>query len=117
MYPTQERDLSGWKITQLDCGGASAMVVADGTNTIAWGAAGEGELGFGADQKSSARPKIIEPLAGIVVKQLSCGHAHTFFLVEKNDTSDKLEKFLPPPVETVVSTEEEPPKKKQKTKK
>jgi len=112
MYPTPEKDLSGWKIASLSCGGASAMVVGDG-KTIAWGQVADGELGFGVDQKSSARPKIIEPLDGIVVKQLSCGYTHSFFLVEQNEKTDKFEKFTPP-TETVV-TEEEPPKKKQKT--
>jgi alpha-tubulin suppressor-like RCC1 family protein len=116
MYPTQERDLMGWKIAQISCGGSSALVVADGTNTIAWGNAGiDGELGFGPEQKSSARPKIVESLKEIVVKQLSCGNTHTFFLAEKNEHTDKFEKFVPPTV--VVATEEEPPKKKQKTKK
>jgi alpha-tubulin suppressor-like RCC1 family protein len=114
MYPTQERDLSGWKISALACGGSSAMVLGD-ANTIAWGAASDGELGFGQDQKSSARPKIIEPLNEIVVKQLSCGNTHTFFLVEKNEKSEKFEKFSPAAATTV--TEDEPPKKKQKTKK
>jgi alpha-tubulin suppressor-like RCC1 family protein len=111
MYPTQERDLSGWKIAQMSCGGSSAMVVADDTKTIAWGTA-DGELGFGPEQKSSARPKIIDPLAEIVVKQLSCGNSHTFFIVEKSDKSDKLEKFVPPTV--IVATEDEPPKKETK---
>jgi alpha-tubulin suppressor-like RCC1 family protein len=115
MYPTQERDLSGWKLSALACGGSSAMVLGD-TNTIAWGAATDGELGFGPDQKSSARPKIIEPLNEIVVKQLSCGHTHSFFLVEKNEKSDKFEKFTIP-ADTSVAAEDEPPKKKQKTKK
>jgi len=118
MYPTHERDLSGWKIATMACGGSSAMVIGDENKTIAWGNAGEGELGFGPEQKSSARPKVVETIAEIVVKQLSLGHNHTFFLVEKSEKSDKLETFVPTAVgsESVVD-EDQPAKKKQKTKK
>ena len=54
MYPQPLMDLSGWNVRSMACGPAHYAVAAD-SSVITWGAATNGELGYGpAGKKSSA---------------------------------------------------------------
>jgi len=91
MYPQPVNDLSGWNVTLMSCGAQSLSVVGDG-KAIAWGNGQHGQLGFGPTQKSSALPKLIDPLEGISIMSISCGSSHTLFLVEPSPEVEKLPK-------------------------
>jgi len=92
MYPQPVKDLSGWNITKMSCGPMSFGVVGD-NKAITWGAGNCGQLGYGETQKSSAIPKIVDPLEGITILGVSCGAIHTLFLVEDSESTKKLPNF------------------------
>ncbi|PNH05291.1 Protein RCC2 [Tetrabaena socialis] len=81
MYPAAVNDLVGWNVRSFACGPATFGVAAD-TAVITWGAATNGELGFGPNKKSSANPAKCEPLDGGYTHQVACGIGFTMFLVD-----------------------------------
>ena len=95
MYPKPLMDLAGWTIHSLASGGntfaaAASSVVAPNTpnerterQTVAWGHALNGELGYGVGgKKSSANPDVVPALTGARTLQVAMGSAHSLFLVE-----------------------------------
>lgn len=96
MYPKPLMDLAGWNVHSLASGGttfaaAASSTVAPGTpserterQTVAWGHALHGELGYGVGgKKSSANPDVVPGLVGAKTLQVAMGAAHSLFLVER----------------------------------
>lgn len=101
-HPMPLEDLSGWNLRSLSCGPGTFAVAAD-NSVITWGAATNGELGYGpSGKKSSARPDKCMALEGMSTQQVACGVGFTLFLTEPN--TDKLAKF--PVYEPAVAVEE-----------
>lgn len=101
MYPKPEEELRGWAIKALSCGSSHTVVAADDA-VISWGPTClNGELGFGdGDKKSSAKPKKVDSLDGLVVAQVACGAAHTLILAEHDaKIVDKLPEWTPAPAQ------------------
>ena len=109
MYPKPLMELAGWNVHSLASGGATfaaaaSSVVAPNTpnerterETVAWGHALHGELGYGAGgKKSSANPAVVPALAGARTLQVAMGAAHSLFLVARGDPAvDALEVWSP----------------------
>ena len=109
MYPKPLMELAGWNVHSLASGGATfaaaaSSVVAPNTpnerterETVAWGHALNGELGYGVGgKKSSANPAVVPALAGAKTLQVAMGAAHSLFLVERGDPAvDALEVWSP----------------------
>lgn len=76
--------------------------------TVAWGHALNGELGYGAGgKKSSANPDVVPALVGAKTLQVAMGSAHSLFLVERGHPAvEALEVWSPP--EGVPDVEEAP---------
>lgn len=91
--------VTGWNVTDIDCGYTSVVISADDT-LIAWGASPTfGELGLGDLQKSSAQPKEVTKLAEMKIPQIAMGYSHTMMLVNTDDEKtkvkyDKLNEFV-----------------------
>ncbi|KXZ45514.1 hypothetical protein GPECTOR_53g100 [Gonium pectorale] len=81
MYPVPVNDLVGWNVRHFACGPGTFAAAAD-NSVITWGAATNGELGFGPNKKSSANPAKCEPLDGGHTHQVACGIGFTMFLVD-----------------------------------
>ncbi|KAG2451142.1 hypothetical protein HYH02_004409 [Chlamydomonas schloesseri] len=81
MYPVPVNDLVGWNVRSFACGPGTFAAAADSA-VITWGAATNGELGFGPNKKSSANPAKCEPLDGGHTEQVACGIGFTMFLVD-----------------------------------
>eukprot|EP00879_Flechtneria_rotunda_P014497 GHRR01015149.1.p1 GENE.GHRR01015149.1~~GHRR01015149.1.p1 ORF type:complete len:445 (+),score=126.49 GHRR01015149.1:103-1437(+) len=100
-HPMPVEDLSGWNLRSLSCGPGTFAVAAD-RSVITWGAASNGELGYGPNgKKSSARPGKCDALEDTFTHQVACGVGFTLFLTE---LTDKLSKS--PVFEPSVATEE-----------
>ncbi len=54
-YPQIVQDLVGWHVRSFACGPGTFACAAD-NSVITWGAATNGELGYGPNKKSSANP-------------------------------------------------------------
>ncbi|KAF8054874.1 rcc2 [Scenedesmus sp. PABB004] len=81
-HPTPVEDLSGWNLRSLSCGPATFAVAAD-RSVITWGAATNGELGYGpAGKKSSARPDKCTALEDTATHAVACGTGFTLFLTD-----------------------------------
>ncbi|KAF6255653.1 RCC1/BLIP-II [Scenedesmus sp. NREL 46B-D3] len=101
-HPMPLEDLSGWNLRSLSCGPGTYAVAAD-SSVITWGAATNGELGYGPQgKKSSARPDKCTALEGMHTHQVACGVGFTLFLTEAK--ADQLAKF--PVHEPSVAVEE-----------
>jgi len=89
MYPVPFMDLQGWNLRSIACG-STTFVACGEDQSIAWGqGAGCGELGYGsAGPKSSANPKLIDSLAGKMVRQVAMGLGHSLFLIDAEDAAD-----------------------------
>eukprot|EP01023_Acetabularia_acetabulum_P048796 TRINITY_DN5170_c1_g1_i2.p1 TRINITY_DN5170_c1_g1~~TRINITY_DN5170_c1_g1_i2.p1 ORF type:complete len:471 (-),score=95.20 TRINITY_DN5170_c1_g1_i2:71-1483(-) len=86
MYPEFFQDLSGWNIRSLSCGMTTFAVAAE-KSCITWGAAQNGQLGYGPDgKKSSANPDKVQALEDMHTEQVACGLKFTLFLVDPNDS-------------------------------
>lgn len=95
-HPTPIEDLSGWHLRSMSCGPATFAVAAD-SSVITWGAATNGELGYGpAGKKTSARPAKCDALENTHTHQVACGVGFTLFLTEpKGDALSKFPVFEP----------------------
>lgn len=96
MYPKPLMDLAGWNVHSLASGGTTFAAAASSTiapntpnerterQTVTWGHALHGELGYGVGgKKSSANPDVVPALVGAKTLQVSMGSAHSLFLVER----------------------------------
>jgi hypothetical protein len=64
MKPTYVSDITSMAVRDVAVGPSSTLVAAD-TSIVAWGGAPTfGELGFGAETKSSTKPKLVDDLEG-----------------------------------------------------
>eukprot|EP00117_Sycon_ciliatum_P024625 scpid45440/ scgid20626/ Protein RCC2; RCC1-like protein TD-60; Telophase disk protein of 60 kDa len=92
MYPLAMPDFYGWKARSLGCCYKSVIAVAD-ESVIAWGSSPTfGELGFGpAGNKTSAKPKIVDPLDKIYVHTATGGYGHVIYLARDDTDTDKEE--------------------------
>ncbi|PXF44862.1 Protein RCC2 [Gracilariopsis chorda] len=82
MYPKPLFDLQGWQVRSVAVGPSSVAVAAE-QSTISWGASPTfGELGYGEGPKSSTKPKKMEALEGLEVKQIAMGIAFTVMIVD-----------------------------------
>lgn len=89
-HPMPLEDLSGWNLRSLSCGPATFAVAAD-RSVITWGAASNGELGYGKHgKKSSARPGKCDALEDTLTQQVACGMGFTLFLTEATDRVAKM---------------------------
>lgn len=96
MYPRPLADLQGWEVHAAACGQTSTVVAAE-NSVISWGPSPTyGELGYGSGPKSSTKPKIMDAVEGLEVKQVGVGLAFSVMLVnvkgdEMQKTFDKIE--------------------------
>eukprot|EP00878_Enallax_costatus_P035305 GHUV01039327.1.p1 GENE.GHUV01039327.1~~GHUV01039327.1.p1 ORF type:complete len:342 (+),score=105.15 GHUV01039327.1:364-1389(+) len=103
-HPMPVEDLSGWNLRSLSCGPGTFAVAAD-RSVITWGAATNGELGYGPNgKKSSARPGKCDALDNTDTHQVACGVGLTLFLTDFSSQPDSLSKF--PVFEPSVAVEE-----------
>lgn len=124
MYPKPLMDLAGWSIHSLASGGSTFAAAASSTvapntpnerterQTVAWGHALNGELGYGVGgKKSSANPDVVPSLVGAKTLQVAMGASCSLFLVERGHPAvEALEVWSPkaPDVEeAAVAAEEE----------
>eukprot|EP00798_Chlamydomonas_sp_ICE-L_P030066 gene30066-35035_t len=120
MYPNVLMDLAGWNVKSMACGPATFAVSAD-NSVITWGAATNGELGYGpSGRKSSANPDKCSSLEGLSTHQVACGAGFTMFLVDSEAAGEermaKIPVFEIEAPEEEAAVEEEDPKAKGKGK-
>jgi len=84
--PTHVPDLMGWNVKVVSCGSTTTFVFAENC-VISFGSALYGELGFGEETKSSARPKKVDSLQNTSILDISCGVGHTLLLCKKGDAA------------------------------
>lgn len=98
MYPKPVRDMSGWDVRSVGCSKTSIVLAAD-DSVVSWGPSPTyGELGYGlkkGGQKSSTNPKIVEPLEGIYIQEVTCGFGHTLFIARDDEKDLPLLNKLP----------------------
>ena len=80
-HPLMMEDLCGWNVRAIACGASTYAVAAD-NSTITWGAASNGELGYGAGKKTSANPGKCQALEGLTTQAVAAGVGLTLFLVD-----------------------------------
>jgi len=98
MYPKPVRDMSGWDVRSVGCSKTSIVLAAD-ESVVSWGPSPTyGELGYGlkkGGQKSSTKPKIVEPLEEVYIQEVSCGYGHTLFIARDEEKDLPLLNKLP----------------------
>lgn len=98
MYPKPVRDMCGWDVRSVGCSKSSIVLAAD-DSVVSWGPSPTyGELGYGlkkGGQKSSTNPKIVEPLEGIYIQEVTCGYGHTLFIARDQEKDLPLLNKLP----------------------
>ena len=63
-YPNIVNDMAGWHVRSMACGPTTFAIAAD-NSVITWGAASNGELGYGPNgKKSSANPDKVRRMDG-----------------------------------------------------
>eukprot|EP00045_Choanoeca_perplexa_P015569 m.197804 g.197804 ORF g.197804 m.197804 type:complete len:458 (-) comp17027_c0_seq1:75-1448(-) len=83
MYPKPVYDLSGWT---LDCvaSGYKHIAVAGESKVITWGPSPcHGELGYGAQKKSSTKPLEVASLDGMQFSKVAAGYAVTVYIAKE----------------------------------
>lgn len=100
MSPTPVYDLQGWNLRSMACGPGTFAVAAD-KSVITWGAATNGELGYGPlGKKSCANPDKCLALDNYHTEQVACGVGFTLCLVEPAEALlEKLPVYEAPPSE------------------
>jgi len=84
MYPMPDSNMTGWTVRSVACGPNHFAIAAD-QSAITWGAAINGELGYGPNgKKSSANPAKVDALEGVATHQVACGMGFTLFLCDAN---------------------------------
>ena len=76
-------------VTQAAAGGQTVVCCTANAQTVAWGQGPHGELGLGAQQKSSAKPTFIAGLDSCRIASVACGYGHSLFVVRDDDKEDK----------------------------
>lgn len=105
MYPQPVMDLQGWNIHSMACGPGTFAVAAD-KSVITWGAASNGELGYGAlGKKSSANPGKCNALENAHTHQVACGVGFTMFLVDADSEAAKQAPVYEPPEDDPESSD------------
>mmetsp|Transcript_8896 Transcript_8896/g.19587 ORF Transcript_8896/g.19587 Transcript_8896/m.19587 type:complete len:579 (-) Transcript_8896:275-2011(-) len=82
MYPTIIDQLANNGHIVATVSGGNQTVVACTNNgvSVSWGNGLHGELGYGKNgAKSSSKPKFIEGIDAVIVRQVLCGYGHTLF--------------------------------------
>mmetsp|Transcript_34363 Transcript_34363/g.47248 ORF Transcript_34363/g.47248 Transcript_34363/m.47248 type:complete len:551 (-) Transcript_34363:52-1704(-) len=95
-YPKMQQELYDWPV-EACAAGANLILVAsnklepgkggNGNTCIGWGQPAAGKLGFEGDVRSSTNPKFMTALAGLRVKDISCGYGHVCFLVTEDESA------------------------------
>eukprot|EP00741_Cyanophora_paradoxa_P014472 tig00020801_g13957.t1 len=93
MTPKSHPELAGWDTRAASAGSSTYFVAAD-KSTICWGMGSTGELGLGVGgPKSSANPRKVDGLEGLVTLSVSAGQSHTLVVVDADAGAAFLEKF------------------------
>lgn len=86
--PMKVKALEGEVVIQVSCGGYHTGCLTDDKKALTWGLGLQGRLGHG-DTQDVFTPKLIESLAGLPIREISCGGHHTAALL----TTGKLYMF------------------------
>ncbi|OII73171.1 UVB-resistance protein UVR8 [Cryptosporidium ubiquitum] len=78
--PMKVKALEGEKIIQVSCGSYHTGCLTGDKKALTWGLGLQGRLGHG-DTQDIFTPKLIESLAGLPIKEISCGGHHTAILL------------------------------------
>ncbi|KAJ1611420.1 putative uvb-resistance protein uvr8 [Cryptosporidium canis] len=78
--PMRVKGLEGEKVIQVSCGDYHTGCLTDDKKALTWGLGLQGRLGHG-DTQDVFTPKLIESLAGLPIKEISCGGHHTAILL------------------------------------
>ncbi|TRY50968.1 Regulator of chromosome condensation 1/beta-lactamase-inhibitor protein II [Cryptosporidium tyzzeri] len=78
--PMKVKALEGEKVIQVSCGSYHTGCLTDDKKALTWGLGLQGRLGHG-DTQDLFTPKLIESLAGLPIKEISCGGHHTAILL------------------------------------
>jgi alpha-tubulin suppressor-like RCC1 family protein len=73
--------LSGKTIKNIACGAFHSVALTDLQNVYCWGRGSKGRLGLNSDSDQFS-PRLIEPLLGKQIVDISCGHCHTVALTQ-----------------------------------
>lgn len=108
---------NGHVVRHVDSGYQTVVVSTANAVTVAWGQGQHGELGFGADAKSSSKPIFVPTLDGCRIASLACGYGHTLFIVRDDDKEDnaavkKLPEISPEECKPLVEASEAKTKKR-----
>ncbi|KAH8739390.1 uvb-resistance protein uvr8 [Cryptosporidium ryanae] len=78
--PMRVKSLIDESVTQVSCGSYHTGCLTSGKKAYTWGLGLQGRLGHG-DTSDVFSPKLIETLAGLSIKEISCGGHHTGVLM------------------------------------
>ncbi len=77
-------------VSSAACGNTTVVCATVDASTVSYGMGPYGELGYGREGgKSSAAPKFVETLDGVVVKDVACGYGHTLLVLKEEDKKDQ----------------------------
>ncbi|KAK6588051.1 uvb-resistance uvr8 [Cryptosporidium xiaoi] len=79
--PMRVRSLVNEKVIQVSCGSYHTGCLTSEKKAYTWGLGLQGRLGHG-DNSDVFSPKLIETLAGLSIKEISCGGHHTGILMD-----------------------------------
>ena len=103
-YPTPVYDLQGWNVRSMSCGPSTFAIAAD-RSVITWGAASNGELGYGeGGKKSSANPDKCGALDDVHTQQVAAGVGFTAFLVKADEAKIVAAPLFEPAVDVEPAT-------------
>jgi alpha-tubulin suppressor-like RCC1 family protein len=80
---------NGHVVTSIGAGSQTVVCSTQGAATVAWGQGPYGELGYGPDEKSSAKPQFVDSLDNCRIVDLACGQGTTLFLAKNQDKDGK----------------------------
>jgi alpha-tubulin suppressor-like RCC1 family protein len=80
---------NGHVVSQIGAGGQTVFCCTDNGQTVSYGNGSYGELGFGTEKKSSAKPSFVTSLDGCHITSLACGYGMTLFVARDNGAEDR----------------------------
>jgi alpha-tubulin suppressor-like RCC1 family protein len=81
VYPKMQQELYDWPVQSCAAGSNCVFVGSRSTTSIFWGLCVAGKYGLENDGKNSTNPQIVSSLGKLDVIDISCGYAHSCFVV------------------------------------
>jgi RCC1 and BTB domain-containing protein len=80
----EDDKIKNTRIVQIACGGFHTAAITDEGELFTWGGGEHGQLGHG-NKENYSRPTLVRAIAGVKIKQVTCGWSHTVMLTEDGE--------------------------------